>query len=174
MSETGVSPLFLTITFWLHMVATVVWIGGLTSVSFLVLPAARKTLDSSAFSMLLAQIQRRLQQIGWFSLALLVLTGMFQMSASPAYEGFLAIGNQWSVAILTKHIVIGGMVLVSGYITWGLLPGLQRNAMRRAAGREVDAAQDTHLQRREAWMLWINLFLSIIVLLLTAWARSVS
>lgn len=173
MDDLAVSPFFLTITYWLHLIATVVWIGGLTAISFLVLPASQKTLDRATFSLFLAQIQARLQQLGWFSLALLVLTGLFQMSASPAYEGFLAISNQWSVAILTKHLVIGLMVLVSAYITWGLLPGLQRNAMRRAAGREVDAALEDSLQRREVWMLRINLALSFLVLLLTAWARSV-
>jgi uncharacterized membrane protein len=173
MESGSISPLMLTIMFWLHMLATVAWIGGLTAVSFLVLPAARKSLDNAAFSLMLAHIQTRLQQIGWFSLAVLGLTGMFQMSASPAYQGFLAIGNAWSLAILSKHLVIGGMVLVSGYMTWGLLPSLRRNALLRSAGKTVDADLDRRLQRREAWMLRINLLLAAVVLLLTAWARAV-
>lgn len=170
--DTAVSPLFLTITYWLHMVATVTWVGGLTALSLIVLPAARKTLDQPSFGALLLQMQTRLQQIGWFSLALLTLTGMFQMSASPSYAGFLAISNPWAVAILAKHAVIGLMILVSGYVTWGLLPTLQRNTLLRAAGRGVNEVQEARLQRRETWMLRINLALSILVLLLTAWARS--
>jgi hypothetical protein len=117
-------------------------------------------------------MQTRLQQIGWFSLALLILTGLFQMSASPSYGGFLAIDNSWSVAILTKHLVIGLMILVSGYVTWGLMPTLHRNALLRATGRGVNESQEERLQRQETWMLRLNLALSILVLLLTAWARS--
>jgi hypothetical protein len=114
----------------------------------------------------------RLQPVGWFSLAVLSLTGLFQMSASPNYQGFLTISNNWSVAILSKHITVGVMVLVSAYITWGLLPAIQHSALRRLAGRLEDAAGEQRLQARELWMLRLNLALSVVVLLLTAWARS--
>lgn len=172
MHPSAVSPLVLTLIYWLHMLATVVWIGGLAALSLIVLPAARKTLEPKAYSALLAQLQQRIQQIGWFSLALLVLTGMFQMSANANYQGFLAISNTWAEAILAKHIVIGVMILVSGYVTWGLFPTLQRTALLRAAGRVVDEGQVARIQRRETLLLQANLLLSIIVLLLTAWARS--
>ncbi len=172
MTETAAPPLALTITYWLHMLATVFWIGGLAALSLIVLPAARKELDDAAYGALLANLQRRLNAIAWFSLAVLILTGMFQMSSSPFYNGFLAIQNNWSVAILTKHLVIGVMILASGYITWGILPALQRTALLRAAGRTVNETQALRLQRREVWLLRANLFLSVIVLLLTAWART--
>jgi uncharacterized membrane protein len=165
-------PLFLAIVYWLHMLATVLWIGGLAAVSFLVLPAARKVLDPPLFAALLAQLQARLQQVGWFSLAVLVVTGLFQMSASPFYKGFLAINNAWSTAILVKHLVVGGMILVGAYATWGLLPALQRTVLLRAAGRPVDEAKIAALHSRETWLLRLNLGLSVIVLLLTALART--
>src|SRR5512133_891646 len=137
--ETAVSPLILTILYWLHMLATVVWIGGLAAVSLLLLPAMQRTLGNAkyaeAYSALLTQIQARLQQMGWFCLLVLIGTGMFQMSANRSYKGFLTITNPWSVAILIKHLVIGLMILVSGYVTWGLLPRLQRQALLRVAGR---------------------------------------
>ena len=171
MQTTAAPPLALAFIYWLHMLATVVWIGGLAALSLMVLPAARKTLDQPAFSALLGQLQVRLQRIGWFSLALLVVTGMFQMSSSPSYEGFLSISNNWAAAILIKHLVIGLMILASGYVTWGLLPTLQRTALLRAAGRAVDEAQIVRLERREILLMRLNLLLSMIVLLLTAWAR---
>lgn len=163
--------MLLAVVYWLHMLATVVWIGGLAALSLLVIPAARSALDSAAYGALLLQIQRRLQQVGWFSLAVLGLTGMFQMSANPQYTGFLEVGSEWATAILTKHLVIGLMIAVSAYMTWGVLPGLQRNAFLRAAGKST-GPDFKHLERREDWLLRINLLLSVIVLLLTAWARS--
>src|SRR5512135_546878 len=111
----------LALFYWLHMLATVAWIGGLAALSLLVLPAARAALDLPAYAALLNGIQRRLEPVGWFSLALLTGTGLFQMSANPNYHGFLAITNRWAVAILLKHLVFGGMIAVSAYLTWWLM-----------------------------------------------------
>ncbi|HEX7973402.1 MAG TPA: hypothetical protein VF498_03265, partial [Anaerolineales bacterium] len=77
----------LTLAYWLHMLATVVWIGGLAAVTLLVLPAARQALPSPAFAGLLSSIQRRLEPIGWLSLTVLIATGLVQMSASSNYKG---------------------------------------------------------------------------------------
>jgi uncharacterized membrane protein len=172
MNDLAVPPLVLAIVYWLHMLATILWIGGLAAISLLVLPAASKVLEPSALAVLLDRLQVRLQQVGWFSLAVLIATGMFQMSASPFYKGFLAIDNPWAEAILAKHLVIGVMILASVYVTWGLLPALQRTVLLRAAGRPVDEAKISALHNRETWLLRLNLGLSVIVLLLTALARA--
>ncbi|NLG97031.1 MAG: hypothetical protein GX491_06680 [Chloroflexi bacterium] len=178
MDNMAAPPFVLTIAYWLHMLATVVWIGGLAAVSLIVLPAAQSVLDRRAYSDLLTRMQVRLQQVGWFSLGLLFVTGLFQMSSSPAYEGFLAINNSWAVAILVKHLVIGLMILVSAYITWGLMPALQRAALARSIqssklkGVPTDPESVSRLERREVWLLRLNLLLSALVLALTAWARA--
>ena len=78
----------LSLAYWLHMLATIVWIGGLASMSILVIPAARRALDTRQYAMLLGALQARLEPLGWFSIILLVGTGMLQMSASPNYQGF--------------------------------------------------------------------------------------
>lgn len=159
----------LSLTYWLHMLATVVWIGGLAAMVLLVLPAARRSLDASAYANLLAGMQRRLDPLGWVCLLLLAGTGLFQMSASPNYQGFLAIDNRWAVAILVKHLVFFAMIGVSAFITWGLLPRLQRAALRQAHGLEATEAEK--LQRQQTAMLWLNLALGALVLALTAVAR---
>ena len=165
-------PIVLAIAYWLHMLATVVWIGGLAALAVIFLPAARRLLAPADYSNLLAKIQRRLQMVGWFSLAVLVVTGLFQMSSHPAYQGFLTIDSMWAVAILIKHLVIGLMVLISAYLTWGILPAMQRMALIRASGRQVDESATRRLELRESRILTGNLVLSIVVLLLTALARA--
>ncbi len=159
----------LSLVYWLHMLATVVWIGGLAAVVLLVLPAARRSLDASGYAALLAVIQRRLDPLGWICLLLLVGTGLFQMSANPNYQGFLAISNRWAAAILVKHLVFFVMVGVSAYLTWGLLPRLGRVALRQSRGLEAPEAEQ--LQRRETSLMRLNLVLGVLVLALTAIAR---
>lgn len=160
----------LSIVYWLHMLATVTWIGGLAALALLVLPAARTALDAPLYARLLEAVQRRLDPLGWLSLAVLVGTGMFQMSANPNYQGFLAVSNRWAAAILVKHIVFLGMTAASAYMTWGLLPALRREALRAARG--LGAEGIGRLQRRQGMLLSLNLILGLIVLLLTALARA--
>lgn len=162
----------LIIAYWLHMLATVVWLGGLAALALIVLPSARRVLDLDQFAKLLDAIQHRLDPIAWLSLAVLVATGMFQMSANPNYSGFLAIDNRWAVAILIKHVVIGFMVVASAYQTWSVLPGLRRLALRQAKG--LDAPEMDRLRKRETTLLAANLVLAVVVLALTAMARSFS
>jgi len=166
------SALTLTLIYWLHLLATILWLGGLTAQGLLVLPAARSALDDVAYAALLGKLRPRMQSLGWFCLALLGVTGLFQMSASPHYEGFLAITNAWSVAIFAKHIAVGGMLLLAGFETWGLMPALQRQALRIAAGQTLAPEQLLPLRRQERTLLTLNLVLAAIVLLLTAYARA--
>jgi uncharacterized membrane protein len=159
----------LTLIFWTHMLATVLWIGGLTVLLFVVLPLVNRTLPAENRAVLLEQIQRRFDPISWGCLLLLVATGLFQMSANPNYQGFLAINNRWAAAILIKHLLFGVMIIVNAVLTWGVLPGLQRVALKRQKG--IDAPEDASLRRRELFLLRLNFVLGVLILGMTALAR---
>lgn len=166
------APLWaITLAYWFHMLATVVWIGGLAALALLVLPAAARSQGEQGSLAYLSRIQRRLDWMGWFSLAVLVGTGLLQMSAHPRYEGFLSIGNRWAAAILIKHLVIFAMAGVSATITWGVFPRLQRMALLAGRGRPVSEEQQQRVRRVNARLIYTNLALGIIVLALTALAR---
>lgn len=163
----------LSIAYWLHIMATVIWIGGMFFLSTIVLPFAKKSLDDGQRAAFLDLIQKKFQPIGWLSLGVLGATGMFQMSEHPLYEGFMSINNPWAVAIFMKHIVIVVMVGVMLFLTWGILPAIKRLALKRSLGKQYDTAEQAALIKKEQWLTWINLVLSILVLLLTAVARSI-
>lgn len=160
----------LSLVFWLHMLATVIWIGGLVALVNLVIPAARKSLDPRTYAGFLEQLQRRLDPIGWGSLTLLLATGLFQMSANPNYAGFLNFSNLWAVSMLIKHLLFIGMVGVSAYLTWGILPALRRIALLQAKG--IHGQELKQLQKRETLLLRINLILGVLILGFTALARA--
>jgi uncharacterized membrane protein len=160
----------LTLAYWLHMLATIVWVGGLAALALLVLPARRKALDQHAFSTMLEKMQHRLDAMGWMSLAVLTGTGLFQMSAHPAYQGFLSIESRWAGAILAKHLVFVGMIAVSAYMTWGLMPRLRRINLLEMKG-QATAQGKQRLNAANDRLLRTNLVLAIIVLALTALAR---
>ena len=165
------SPWLLALVYWLHLLATGLWVGGLAIVVLFVVPTSRKSLPPEAFSRLLGSIQRQLSAIGWFCLALLAATGLLQMSANPNYHGFLAITNRWAVAILLKHIVFLIILLVSAYLTWGLGPAVQRAVLLQSIRLEAGTQELERLHAQEMALMWMNLILAVVVLGLTALAR---
>jgi uncharacterized membrane protein len=160
----------LAITYWLHLLATVSWVGSLAGISFLVLPAMQRSLSPETQLVFLEAMQKRLEPIAWFSMSLLVLTGLFQMSVNPHYDGFLSVSTQWSLAILSKHLLGIVMVVVSAIQTWEVIPAIRRAIVRSKKSKnfeELDA-----LRRREVLLLRMNFGLAILILLAAAFARA--
>jgi uncharacterized membrane protein len=157
----------LTLAYWIHMGATVAWIGGLFFQSALLYPTLVGQLDVETSARLMRRIHARFSPIAWFSLALLIATGLTQMTAHPNYQGFLEVSNVWSVALLAKHITIGLMVTLAAYQTWVLGPRMERAALQRAAV-EDQAVSSRQLSR----LLSANFALAVVVLGLTAIART--
>ncbi len=153
------------------MLATVAWLGGLAAIAILVLPVAKRVLKSADQLAFIEGIQRRLEPLAWFSLAILIATGLFQLSVNPHYNGFLSTSGQWSLAILTKHTLVILMIVVSAIQTWEVLPAIRRGLMRIEKG-QADEAEIKRLQKRETLLLRLNIALSILILAATAFARA--
>ena len=159
----------MAIFFWLHMLATVTWIGSLAAINLLVLPASTRTLKLADQLSFIAALQKRLEPLAWFSMGLLVVTGLFQMSANPHYDGFLSTSTQWSLAILVKHGLAAIMAVVSAIQTWEVLPAIHRTLLKKENAKPDELAK---LQRRETILLRVNLLLSALILGATAFARA--
>lgn len=167
------SPLILAISLFFHLVATVVWIGGLVIITLLVWPEMRRALESSpALFTLLTRLRRRFVPWSNFSLVVLVVTGLAQMTANPNYDGFLKIDNDWARAILLKHVAIAGMVVCGAVLQYGVTPALERASLLLERGKG-DAAAWERLRRREIRLTQLNLVLGLAVLGFTAWATAI-
>ncbi|MBN8580239.1 MAG: CopD family protein [Anaerolineae bacterium] len=158
----------LAVIYWIHMLATVVWIGSLASINLLFLPAATRTLKLVDQLSLVTALQKRLEPLAWFCMGLLLVTGLFQMSTSEHYDGFASISTQWSLAILVKHGFAVIMVVISAIQTWEVLPSIQRILLKK---EKADEAELARLQKSEVRLLRINLLLSALILGATALAR---
>jgi len=159
----------LAVTYWLHLLATVAWIGSIVATSILFLPAASKTLKPVDHLALIDAMQKRLEPIAWFCMTLLLITGLFQMSVNPHYDGFVSVSTQWSTAILIKHILGIFMVVASAIQTWEVIPSIRRLLLKKDKAKEEQVIK---LQKRETRLLRINFLLSILILLATAFARA--
>lgn len=159
----------LSLIYSFHLIATVVWVGGVTIAALFLIPVSRTVLDPNAYTVFLDRFWQRFNPLAWLCLVILLASGLFQMSASPQYEGFLVIQNLWSIAIFLKHLAFGFMTVVSAWLTWGIFPRLRRVAWQRAQGQATQQAEP--LYRSETFWMRVNWVLSLIVLILTAVAR---
>jgi uncharacterized membrane protein len=161
----------LSASYALHMLATVLWVGGLTFQSFFLLPLlTRESIDDSVLHNKLVRLQTRFQPIAWLSLAVLLGTGLTQMAAHPQYEGLLALRNRWSVAIFAKHLAILPMLGITAFQSFFLHPGLQRELLKKK-NQDTQPHETVGLSAEQRLVL-VNVVLSVLVLTLTAIART--
>ncbi len=167
------SPPILVVSYFFHLVATVIWLGGLAILTIMVNPAALRTLeDTPQLYALLSRLRKRFAPLANFSLAILIATGMIQMSLDDNYLGVLDFGNAWSVAMLLKHVAVSGMVVCSLAIQYLVVPSIERTSLLVQRGK-ADPAEWQQLYRRETRLTWINNGLGALVLVFTAWMTAI-
>lgn len=163
----------LAISLFFHLAATVVWIGGLVILTVLVWPETRRVLaENPGVYRFLSRVRQRFLPLSNLSLVVLVVTGLFQMTADPNYEGVLQFANDWSRAILLKHLAVGGMVVCGVALQFWVAPALERASLL-AEREKGDPHEWARLHRLEVRLTWINLFLGALVLGFTAWATAI-
>ena len=153
----------LALNYWLHLLATIAWLGGTLMLTAVTWPGLAGMGEPSRGELVRA-FERRFRPIANLSLAVLLVTGTIQMSGDPHYQGFLQFANSWSLLLLAKHIVFLLMIGVSLVTQWGVKPALDRAALLAHNDDQTQAALHRRLRRLTA----INLIFGVLVLLLTA------
>lgn len=113
----------LVFSYWIHLLATVIWFGSLVLLALAAAPALRNGLFKNNGWLLL---QQRLTPWANISLILLLITGFVQMTNDVNYSGFLVVDSTWAWAILIKHIAFAMLAGATAYLQFGLYPALER------------------------------------------------
>ena len=72
-------PTAYSVSVWIHLMAAVVWIGGMVFLVAVVLPILKDPEHRSVYPLLLRRAGMRFRTIGWICLLALVATGFFQL-----------------------------------------------------------------------------------------------
>ena len=121
---------------------------------------------------LLTRLRKRFYPISNISLGVLIVTGLFQMTADPSYDGIMTFDNEWSRVMLAKHLTIVLMALSGWLLQYGVVPSLERTTMllERNKGNAEEWAK---LRQREVRLTWLNVILGMCVLGFSAWATAI-
>lgn len=160
----------LAISYWVHLMATMVWFGGLVIMGLAAWPAFnRGLLERNQW----LALQKRFVQWVNGSLVLLLITGFVQMTNDTNYNGFLVLDSVWAWAMLLKHMAYGLLVVVTVYLQFGLYPAMGRTAVLAQKRPQLAASEQEKLSRNESRLLKINLVCAVFILLCTAVATAV-
>lgn len=163
----------LAISLFFHILATVVWIGGIFIITLLVIPEVNRILaDQPALYQVLLRLRKRFTPISNLALATLVVTGLFQMTADPNYDGLLQFNNTWSQVMLAKHVLIVLMALVGLALQFMVAPALERTSMLLERGKG-DATEWQSLRARERQLTGLMVIFAMLILGMSAWLTSI-
>lgn len=114
---------------WLHLLAAVVWLGGLLFESHILFPLLAKggPLEPLALAV------RRSRRVTWTALALMVLTGLYNLARLPPLSQVIESGVLRLLAL--KLLVVVVVLMLSAHRDFGLAPRLLRDV---AAGKAPD------------------------------------
>lgn len=151
----------LSILNFLHLLATVAWIGGMAANVLITLPSTREVLEPAVAGRFIGAVTKRFRRIVYVSIVTLVIVGVALTLLNENFVGE-PFDNVWSELILVKHLVVTAMVLLAIYSFEVLAPKVAKLA---AKGPSPELLKVQKLQLRLASTGFV---LGLVVLLLIA------
>jgi uncharacterized membrane protein len=120
----------LSLANWVHLSATVLWIGAMATNLLIIMPSARATLTPPLMGQLLGAIMKKFRVAAYCCAGALLLTGVLMTTARSGYTGLLNFDSLWTVLLLAKHIVVICLILLAIYSFEILAPGVGKVAAK--------------------------------------------
>lgn len=101
-----------TLVEWLHMLATVAWIGGIIVNFTIVLPTVAKALDTPTAGKFFGIMMKKYRVMVYLALVILILTGLALTGSENLGKYFVA-GKASTTYFAIKHIAVFVMLLIT-------------------------------------------------------------
>lgn len=147
--------LILIAFYWIHLIATVVWVGGIIFILFIAIPSARQVLGAEA-GRLMSDISKRFNPLANYSIMLLIGSGVVLAGLRKQFPTDGVFGNHGFMAL--KLLLVFSMVSIHFYRGLVLAPRIMRT---------VSATDKGVLQKISINLVKTNLILGLSVLLLS-------
>lgn len=140
---------------WLHLTATIFWLGGITFILLVAIPSARQVLRGEAGG-LMGEVTRRFTPMANLSIFFLLLSGIFLMAINGNISDELFKDGHLAMLLkLLLFLLMAGVHFFRGKV---LAP---RIAMTQAE------EEKTRLQKLSLNLVWLNFGSGLTVLLLS-------
>jgi len=108
-----------TFVHWLHLAASMVWLGGMAFVAVVLNPVLRSELAPSVRLPLVKVVGLRFKWVEWACLAILLASGLYKLGRMGWWSPFSIEG--YGPVLILKLLFVGAMVVLSFLHTfvWG-------------------------------------------------------
>lgn len=151
------SDLLLATSYWLHLLSTVIWIGGIIFILFIAIPSSKQVLGAEA-GKLMGEISKRFTPLANYSIFFLVITGVALAGFNKQFSGIRLFENNWTAVLFLKCIIVFGMVIIHFYRGLILTPKI---------GKTESVAEKVKFQKLSLNLVKVNFGLGMLVLLLS-------
>jgi copper resistance protein D len=149
---------------FLHLLATVTWIGGMLFMKLVLMPAM-EAIDPPQRGLLMGAAAKRFTIVAWSCTVVLLATGFLKTPGQYLFDS----GTTFGTLLLIKHVVIVLMIVVGLVITLSVAPRLR--ALAPAPGK-APSPELAAVQKRLEALSATNTVLGLVVLLLVAMLRA--
>lgn len=153
----------LALSHLLHVLGTVVWIGGILMTLLVILPGAKAALESAPMvGKMMKEVAKRFTPLANISILILIATGIIIFYYDKNYTSFLDTKNRWNALIAIKHFLVAIMIIIHFYRGLILTKKIEKSFSK---SNEMQIAK---LKKLSLDLVKANFVLGIIVLLSTA------
>ena len=156
-----ITQILLSFSNWGHLLATVIWIGGIITFGLVVTPSAKETLAPPMMGKLFGAVMKRFRPLVYFSIIVFMFSGIAMMYLNENYTGLFDLGTSWAVVSLIKHAAVGIFIGLAVYNFEVFAPKVNEVA---AKGPSPELAKLQKFQQRFAM---VGLLVAVLILLLT-------
>jgi uncharacterized membrane protein len=152
------------VSMWLHLLAAIVWIGGLAFISMVLVPTLRAPGLRAQAVLLLRTAGRKFQRVAYASLVTLAVTGTLNLyfkAGGSAAAAIALLPTEYGHLLIAKVLLVVAIVALSLYHDFAVGP-----AAARALEADPAGAAALSLRKRASWLGRANMLLSLVVMTL--------
>ncbi len=131
-------PTFGTLVLWVHLVAVVIWVGGLAVVWLACVPvvtsAVRPPQDAARLA---GMVVHRFQRISWEVMSLILVTGIIKLIEIGAARGF-ELGASYVGMLVAKVGLFATIAAIQVWQSFRLVPAFAASAPADSASPETE------------------------------------
>ncbi len=156
------NPTLQIILDFLHLMATIAWIGGMFFNFLVVMPTVAKALDPQTTGKFMGILFKRVRVVVYTSLIILFVTGIPMKIANEFYVGVISFGNPWEMIGFIKHIFVGVLALMAIYSFEIIFPKVSKLA------KEGPSPKLNGLKKQQITLGAISFLFGVIIIFLSA------
>ena len=150
---------------WIHLLAAIVWIGGMAFLVLVLAPALRRMEPRDVAVQLIREAGTRFRTVGWICLGVLVLTGLQNLKSRGITWEIAATRVFWSAGfghvLAMKLGLILAILATSAVHDFRIGPGAST-----ALARDPASPEARRLRAMAMWFGRVNFVLALLVVLL--------